>query len=167
MQLPPIREKVSGLSRLLKVIYLFLFVVILILITEGFYYFWLSEKKTGESKYINTEVVYQKGVLLYSKTSNEPIAARGWVRKIDNGILTLENQGEEILVETESEFRYSVIQEIGENTEKFELIAGPKTLKITDLANNVKTGDFVVVTRLTNSNLGVIKGGMLSVLNFF
>ncbi|HUV43121.1 MAG TPA: hypothetical protein VMY36_04455 [Patescibacteria group bacterium] len=194
MQLPAIREKILGLPRLLKVLLPILFILILIIVAEGFYYLWTLRKTAEESKYINTEVVYQEGVFLYDKETKEPIAIRGWVTKIDGWFLTIENNRQEVTIEINKDFEYADItrepkstsdDKVGLNLSKNEersitkskeiidkelrekgIIIDSHRLQVDNLNLLINIGDFVVVNKINLGETGIITGEFLSLLSF-
>ncbi len=192
MQLPAIREKLTGLPRSLKILLPILSISILVIIIEGTYYFWTTRKKSEESKYINTEVACQEGVYLYDKATNEPIAIRGWVTNVDGWILTLENGDEQMTVEINKDFGYIEINEnprelppsslaqnvyvedqaaesSGEVVEKNLVDRGflkeAQFLRINDLSELLNIGSFII-SDFEISATGKIKGNNLSVLEY-
>jgi hypothetical protein len=110
MQLPAFKEKILQLSRTRKILYITLLIAILLLASEGFYYLWTQKISFSEKEFIDTEDFYEKGVFLYPIGGDDvPIAARGWVGKIEGWYLTLENQGEQFSVEIDDDFKFAKI----------------------------------------------------------
>ncbi len=131
------------------------------LAVEGSYYLWVLREKTEESRYINAAVAYQEGVHLYSKENNELIAIRGWVTKIDDGLLTIENQEQQAAVKIDKEFGFVNVAD-----ENQEGLISPDFGRVEDLSQLVKIGDFVVISGLEPMEQGMMKGNVLSVLEF-
>jgi hypothetical protein len=198
MPLLAIREKISRLSRSYRLLLLVLLIFIFIITAEGFYYLSVLKNKTDELRYINTGVAYQEGVFLHSKENikgeeNEPIAIRGRVAKIDWWFLTIENQGQQVVVEIDKNFEYTNItgepkrasgdllglsgidskEEVFDVRGAIEKRAIEKGLfvrtehpQINELSQLVNMGDFVVISRLNSEKGRIIKGSLLSILGF-
>lgn len=199
MPLPAIREKISQLPRLHKFLFLVFLIIVLIVTAEASYYFLIAKKKVYESSLINTETTYQEGPFLYSKTQNiegkerEPIALRGRVKKIEGLLLTIEDNGQETLVEMDKGFEFAKVTKPGqgiftnqmlssleplsdevkklkdtliENSLKEGDLGMPERPEIDNLDNIIDIGDLVAVYLVYSEKPGEIKGRILSVLKF-
>jgi hypothetical protein len=174
-----IKEKILLLPRSLKILFLILLLISLFLLIEVGYLLWSNWNLEKESRYINPELAYQKGVYLHSKGVTEEkdslLAIRGKVVRIDGLFLTIENRGQRVDVEmynviafTDLRKETKTIQENEENKGPIEAanerFISPEDVEVDDLSQLIKVGDFVVVGRL-NEVEGVMRGGWLSVLD--
>lgn len=112
MLLPAIRERISRLSRIHKILFSILLISIFIISTEAVYYFWLTKWRVSEWDSVNKEAIYEEGPFLYLKTDEsreEPVAIWGRVTRIEGLTLTIEKGGQKVTVLMNEEFGFAKV----------------------------------------------------------